>query len=932
MKKLSLFALILLAMFLIACGGSAPAEQPAAEEPAEEMAEEMEMEEEGHSDDDMEEDMEEESGAGLAEEDLMADVVNIRYINWDINQFPAYEACAANFNTANPGINVTVENIGWGDYWTGLQTEMVAGNAADVFTNHLAKYPEFAAKEQILDFSAWAARDNVDTSIYLGELEKLWTRDGARYGLPKDWDTVAFMYDADALEAAGITVDEFNSATWNPEDGGSFAEIVKKLTIDENGNNGLSADFDKDAVVQYGYAADYPGTGAYGQTVFSMFAASTGWNFVDGLYATQYNYDDPRFIATMQWFQDMIADGYFAPYEDVSSLGSSAMFASGGAALTTDGSWQIGFYSTIEDKNVGFGKLPEGPEGRKSMFNGLADSIWAGSPNPDEAWEWVKYAASPDCLELVGTYGVVFPSVEAGVNNALGVYADRGLDVSAFTEQALAEGGTFLFPVTDNASEIADIMVEALDAIYLGQARAEDVLPDANARVNATFGADAGSSGEAATGAGLDDEDVDGEMAMSDISGEIRYINWDINQFPAYEACAVNFMEIYPNITVEVENIGWGDYWTSLQTEMVAGGAADVFTNHLAKYPEFVEKGQILDVQPWVDRDGVDTSIYLGELEKLWTRDGTRYGLPKDWDTVAFVYDADALEAAGITLEEFNSATWNPEDGGSFAEIVKKLTIDENGNNGLSADFDKDNVAQYGYAADYPGTGAYGQTVFSMFAASTGWRFVDGLYATEYNYDDPRFIATMQWFQDMIADGYFAPYEDVSSLGSSAMFASGGAALTTDGSWQIGFYSTIEDKNVGFGRLPEGPEGRQSMFNGLADSIWAGTESPEAAWEWVKYAASPACEELVGTYGVVFPAVAGGVENALGVYADRGIDVSAFTAQALEPGGTFLFPVTDNASGVADIMVEALDAIYLGQARAEDVLPDANARVNELFE
>ena len=283
--------------------------------------------------------------------------------------------------------------------------------------------------------------------------------------------------------------------------------------------------------------------------------------------------------------------------------------------------------------DVGFARLPIGPEGRQSMFNGLADSIWSGSPNPDEAWEWVKYAASPDCLELVGTYGVVFPAVENGVNNALEVYGERGIDVSAFTAQALEPGGTFLFPVTDNASEIGDIMVEALDTIYLNQAAAADILPDANNAVNATFGADAGSAGEAETGAGLEEEDVDGdeegEMMMEDISGDIRYINWDINQFPAYEECAANFMEIYPNINVTVENIGWGDYWTGLQTEMIAGNAPDVFTNHLAKYPEFVAAGQILDIQPWVDRDSVPTDIYLGELEQLWTRDGTRYGSAK---------------------------------------------------------------------------------------------------------------------------------------------------------------------------------------------------------------------------------------------------------------------------------------------------------------
>ena len=919
---LTLLLMLLLGLLLVACGGSEP--EPTEAPPAPTDAPEME-----------EEEMEEEGGAGLTEEDLggeeeMMDgeVVEIRYINWDGNQFPAYEECAANFNAANPGINVTVENIGWDDYWTNLQTEMVGGGAADVFTNHLARYPEFVSKGQILDIQPYVDSDNVPTDIYLGQLEQLWTRDGSRYGLPKDWDTVAVIYDKDMLEAAGVTEEELNSATWNPEDGGTFGEIMAKLTLDSAGNNALSADFDADDVVQYGYGADYPGSGAYGQTVFSMFAASTGWNFVEGLYATAYNYDDPRFIATMQWFQDSLQAGTMIPYAEVSSLGNGAAFAAGNTAMTTDGSWQIGFYSTIENKNVGFARLPIGPEGRKSMFNGLADSIWSGTEHPDEAWEWVKYAASPACEELVGTYGVVFPAVEGGVQNALDVYESRGIDVSAFTSQALEEGGTFLFPVTDNASEIADIMTETLDAIYLGQARAEDVLPAANDAVNATFGAEAGSAGEETDAAGLSDDE---EMADGEVV-EIRYINWDGNQFPAYEECAANFNADNPGINVNVENIGWDDYWTNLQTEMVGGGAADVFTNHLARYPEFVSKGQILDIQPYVDADNVPTDIYLGQLEQLWTRDGSRYGLPKDWDTVAVIYDKDMLEAAGVTEEELNNATWNPEDGGTFGEIMAKLTLDSAGNNALSADFDADDIVQYGYGADYPGSGAYGQTVFSMFAASTGWNFVEGLYATAYNYDDPRFIATMQWFQDSIQAGTMIPYAEVSSLGNGAAFAAGNTAMTTDGSWQIGFYSTIENKNVGFARLPIGPEGRKSMFNGLADSIWSGTEHPDEAWEWVKYAASPACEELVGTYGVVFPAVPGGVQNALDVYAERGIDVSAFTEQALEPGGTFLFPVTDNASEIADIMVETLDAIYLGQARAEDVLPAANDAVNATFE
>lgn len=467
-KQLLVWSLVaMMSLLLVACGGSTT--EPEVDEPTDVEAPE-----------DVAPEVDDSAATG-------DDVVTIRYVNWDINQFPAYQECAANFNAANPNIIVDVQNLGWDDYWNGLQTEMVAGGAADVFTNHLAKYPEFASKGQILDIQPFVERDGVPTDIYIGELEQLWTRDDARYGLPKDWDTVSVIFNRAKLEEAGVTEDELNNATWNPEDGGTFTEIVKKLTIDANGNNALSPDFNKDDVATYGYGTDINGAGAYGQTQYSHFAASTGWNFVDGLYATEYHYDDPRFVATMEWFQTGLEEGWIAPYEDVASLGNTALFQAGNTAMTTDGSWQIGFYSGIEGVEVGFARLPEGPEGRKSMFNGLADSIWTGSEHPDEAWEWVKYAASPECEALVGTYGVVFPATEEGTNNALAVYEERGIDVSAFTEQALAEGGTFLFPVTDNASEIADIMSEVMDAIFLSQAEPADILPTANEEVNSTF-------------------------------------------------------------------------------------------------------------------------------------------------------------------------------------------------------------------------------------------------------------------------------------------------------------------------------------------------------------------------------------------------------------------------------------------------------------
>src|SRR5690606_20021506 len=123
----------------------------------------------------------------------------------------------------------------------------------------------------------------------------------------------------------------------------------------------------------------------------------------------------------------------------------------------------------------------------------------------------------------------------------------------------------------------------------------------------------------------------------------LRYGLWDANQLPAYQACADAFTAKNPNITIEIEQLAWDDYWTNIATGMISGSNYDVFTDHLAKYPEFVSKNQIVDIQPMVDRDGVDVTQYEGELADLWSRDGQRFGLPKDWDTIAVVYNQDAL-------------------------------------------------------------------------------------------------------------------------------------------------------------------------------------------------------------------------------------------------------------------------------------------------
>ena len=395
----------------------------------------------------------------------------------------------------------------------------------------------------------------------------------------------------------------------------------------------------------------------------------------------------------------------------------------------------------------------------------------------------------------------------------------------------------------------------------------------------------------------------------------LEYMLWDANQQPAYEQVAARFTELHPGIEISIVQLGWNDYWTDISRRMVGGDAPDVFTNHLAFANDFARRNQIIDIQPLVEADDVNVDQYFEGLADLWTRDGRRWGLPKDWDTIAVVINEDLFRAAGVDPDALDSWTWNPDDGGTFAEVLRQV--------GDAGD-------HFGFGTLY--SSPFGQQEWSNLAHSTGWVYSPGPYSNQFNYDQDGLHQTMDWYVRMIDQGVFAPLEDVSSIGDATLFTSGRIAGTFAGSWMIGHYVNNAEFPIRFVPLPIGPVGRRSAFNGLADSIWVGTEHPGEAWEWVKFLASEEAQAIVGQAGVVFPAVRGTEQLAFQAHADRGVDVSAYTMLVEDPETTFLFPLTDNAPEVMDVFEDALEAVFLQDAPSSQPLTAANQRVNELLQ
>ena len=71
---------------------------------------------------------------------------------------------------ANPNIKIEIQLNNWNDYWGGLARGFIAETAPDVFTDHLAKYPQFATSEVIEPLNRYAERDGIDA----GSTSRAW--------------------------------------------------------------------------------------------------------------------------------------------------------------------------------------------------------------------------------------------------------------------------------------------------------------------------------------------------------------------------------------------------------------------------------------------------------------------------------------------------------------------------------------------------------------------------------------------------------------------------------------------------------------------------------------------------------------------------------------------------------------------------------------
>jgi multiple sugar transport system substrate-binding protein len=305
----------------------------------------------------------------------------------------------------------------------------------------------------------------------------------------------------------------------------------------------------------------------------------------------------------------------------------------------------------------------------------------------------------------------------------------------------------------------------------------------------------------------------------------LEYSIWgDPAEINNQQAIVDDFVAANPNIDVNVTVSDWEPYWDKLQTGLAGGDAPDVFAMDGPLGPDYQSRDVLLDLTPYIEGESYD----LGQLDDnavkdFTTADGKQFGLPRDLNVIALYYNKKMFDEAGIPYPD---DTW---DWDKLVEVGKQLTKDTNG------DGIPDQWGVYTETTDMEN--AWSELVWQ---AGGDILSADG---TTSALDTDESAAGIQFLQDLIWKEKVMPDPAIFAEVGDA-FEQGKAAMEINGSWLVPTHEAA-GIDLGIAPLPKGPAGAATSVNPTGAVVYKNTEAPEAAWELVKYLASPAAQEKI---------------------------------------------------------------------------------------
>lgn len=238
---------------------------------------------------------------------------------------------------------------------------------------------------------------------------------------------------------------------------------------------------------------------------------------------------------------------------------------------------------------------------------------------------------------------------------------------------------------------------------------------DAESGDAAESGADTAAAETAADESAVAEDTAAADTAAADTaaSGDRVEVRWFVGlgtgsqaeQIDRQQALIDEYNASQDAITLVAEFVDNNTAKEALATQIAGGNPPDII-GPVGREGANAFSGQYLDLGPLIESSGIDLSGYEPEqIEARRNPDGTIDSLPFASFPAALFYNKDLFDEAGLPYPpaEYGApygegteyeGEWTAE---KLEEIAKILTVDANGNDASSPDFDKAQVVQWGF-------------------------------------------------------------------------------------------------------------------------------------------------------------------------------------------------------------------------------------------
>ncbi len=321
----------------------------------------------------------------------------------DPAQIESENALAAKYNSSHDKVEIEFLIVPY-DQARERLLAMISGGTAPQLMGPMGVETTAQFLDSLEDLTPYIERDNYDTTDFYGPAVSLNQYEGKTVGIPLGLYPSFIFYNKNAFDAAGVNypTQDYSDTTWTID---KLRETAMQVTLDVNGNNATSPDFDPTNITQYGFDNSWD----------SLRGWEVMWSPANMGRPTSADYktaivNDADWVTGLQWYSDAVWKDHFMPDSAAISALDPANgdpFAVNGLAMWMSNSWYMSESLNELSFKWDLAPTPFNPKGtRIAQVDADGFSIAKDAKNKDEAWEVLKWLLEPENnLELCKIYG-----------------------------------------------------------------------------------------------------------------------------------------------------------------------------------------------------------------------------------------------------------------------------------------------------------------------------------------------------------------------------------------------------------------------------------------------------------------------------------------------------------------------------------------------